>query len=189
MVRYLSELIDEHGTPAYQLPLHFSRTVDEFRLRVEVVQGETQPLIVSGGLPGFKFGRWRESYLAELVARDVAPTQNLVIALPRTDQRRVLLEKSADGATWFTIHDLPPIPEPRTAAAPARIGILWDASASRAAVDHERELETLHRFFARFPTSNIQVEPLQERSRSPPALHYSQRQCRPVDGRVTPDLL
>jgi Ca-activated chloride channel homolog len=158
MVRYVSELIDEQGRPAYLLPLHFSKKVDEFRLRVEVVKGEAMPVVTSGGLSGLSFGAWRDSYVAETLLRNVAPAQNLAIALPGLDRGRVALEKSADGNSYFTIHDLPRILPAKPAGAPARVGILWDASASRGESNHEREREALRRFFARFPQAVVEVE-------------------------------
>lgn len=157
MVRYISSLSDNRGTPFYHLPLQFSKKVDEFRLRIEVVRGEAMP-VISGGIPGLNFGKWRDSYLAETVIRNVAPSANLKVALPELDRHPLVLEKSADGKIWFTINDMPVIPSPQPVAAPERVGIIWDASASRAEASHQRELDALRRFFARFPDKNIVVE-------------------------------
>ena len=79
---------------------------------------------------------------------------------------RVALEKSADGNSYFTIHDAPRILPAKPAGAPARVGILWDASASRGESNHEREREALRRFFAR------RADPAQE-----PAPRQAARGC------------
>ncbi|NVN93018.1 MAG: DUF2135 domain-containing protein [Desulfuromonadales bacterium] len=158
MVRYLSELVDEHGMPTYLLPLHFSRIVDEFRLRVEVVKGKTMPVVTSGGLPGLSFGAWAEGYVAETILRDMSPARNLTIAIPGPERSRVALERATDGNTYFFIHDLPRILPAGSTVAPVRVGVLWDASASRSETGHERELEALARFFTRFPQSVVEVD-------------------------------
>jgi tetratricopeptide (TPR) repeat protein len=157
MVRYLSGLVDKGGIPGYQLPLAFSKQVDEFRLRVEVVGSVSAPG-VTGALPGFSFGPWRQSWVAETTLRDVAPVQTLTITLPAVNRHQVGLETAHDGQTWFTINDFPPLPAARPVGPPARVVILWDASGSRGELSHEREFEVLRGFFSRFTSSALDVE-------------------------------
>ncbi len=163
MVRYLSGLTDLQGSPSYQLPLHFTRPVADFHLRLEVVKGDKEPVIASGGLPRLGFTKWRESFLAETTLRDVAPDENLVVALPYLQKSPVVIEQS-DGEVFFTIHDMPPVPLPLVQKPPKRVGILWDASGSRGEVGHDKEIALLRAFFARFPESAIVVELVQFRN-------------------------
>ena len=47
---------------------------------------------------------------------------------------------------YFAVHDFPEVPEEEQAPPPKHIVIYWDASGSRAASDHEREIGLLEAY-------------------------------------------
>jgi Ca-activated chloride channel family protein len=110
-VEYVTELAGEADDPAYHLPLNFSRPVDDFSLRVEVVKQVVAPRVAQGGLPNFDFKRWRESYVAETRLTDVTLTEDLLVAVPNVEKQRVVVERTPAGDCYFAIHDLPAVPD------------------------------------------------------------------------------
>lgn len=146
-VEYVTELIGGREDPTYYLPLNFKEKLREFSLRVEVVKPAAEPKIEKGGLANFTFQRWRDSFVAETKLRDVVLTEDLIVALPEVEKQHVLVEKGADGQFYFAVHDFPDVPEEeQTAPPPKHIVIYWDASGSRAASDHEREIGLLEAY-------------------------------------------
>ena len=145
-VRYITELIGGTDAPAYHLPLAFKDKLREFSLRVEVVKPAATPKVTKGELANFSFEKWHENYVAETKQQDASLIEDLVIALPKTDQPQVVVEKADDGQMYFAINDYPVEPKLDLATfAPKRVVIFWDASGSRAG-DHKREIEVLKRY-------------------------------------------
>jgi len=146
-VSYVSELISHNGEPAmYRLPLNFKDAVKEFALSIEVVKPAAVPTVRQGELVNFEFEKWRDSYKAETKLTDVVLGKDLVIALPDVERVNVLVEKADDGQTYFALHDFP---QPPTVTeqniAPKHVTIYWDASGSRGAADHTREIAVLEK--------------------------------------------
>jgi Ca-activated chloride channel homolog len=143
-VRYVSDLLTrprgERFDALYALPLRYGRPVADFGLKVEVVKGAVPPEVREGGVANFRFESWEDRYVAEARLRDVAPAQDLVVALPDLPRENVAIETDEEGRRYFVIVDLPPVP----AAAPApfsarKVGLFWDASLSRDKADHRAE--------------------------------------------------
>ena len=147
-VQYVSELAGGQDAPAYHLPLKFKDKIGEFSLRVEVVKPNGPPKVAKGELANFVFEKWHESYVAETKQQDWLPVEDLVIALPKTDQPQVLVEEADDGR-YYAIQDYPAAPatEPPSASI-KRAVVFWDASGSRSG-DHGREISLLCRYLAR----------------------------------------
>jgi tetratricopeptide (TPR) repeat protein len=149
-VSYVTELLGGKEAPAYHLPLKFKNKIREFSLRVEVVKPAAPPKVAKGELANFAFAKWRDSFVAETEQHDWSPVEDLVVALPRVDGPQVHVEKADDGQTYFAVEDYPAVPEP----APREflrelkhVVIFWDASGSRGAVDHTREIALLRAYF------------------------------------------
>ena len=159
-VEYVSELIGPSGEPTYHLPLRFKEKLDEFTIRVEVVKPAAAPKVRQGELAGFGFERWRDSYVAEATSKDVALTRDLVVALPEVQRQNVLVEKAPDGQTYFCIQDFPKVaPAGQDAPPPKHVVIFWDASGSRGAADHKRELGLLRAYFQHWAASRNWFRP------------------------------
>ena len=141
-VQYVSELADGPDGATYRLPLSFTRPIPAFSLRVEVVKPATQPKVRQSAIANFQFMKWQESFVAETKLENALLDKELVVAVPDVEKQTVLVEKSDDGHVYFAVHDLPPaaakdVPPFR----PKHVVIYWDASGSRAAGGHEREIE------------------------------------------------
>lgn len=153
-VSYLSETLVQGKEDCYELPLSFKTPLPEFHLRLEVVKAQVKPVVHQGGPVGLQFGQWRDSFVAETSQTNASLAGHLVIGLPRGDQPRVLVEKAADGQYYFCAADVPadPRPAPKQPTLPAlgQVTIFWDASGSRAASDHQRELAWLKTWFATY---------------------------------------
>jgi len=153
-VQYVSELIGGQDAPAYHLPLAFKQAVPEFSLRVEVVKPAAAPVVAKGGPANFAFEKWRDSYVAQTEQRNWTPAENLVIALPKTDGPRLLVEKADDGQVYFAVEDYPvatgATASPAALPTPGRVVVFWDASGSRTS-DHRRESALRRAYLARWP--------------------------------------
>jgi len=99
-VRYINEIQGGGGRPArYRLPLNFKEAVAQFNVRVEVIREEKPPTVESGAPAGFAFKEWRSSYVAEAQRTDKVLQEDLVIALPNSIERRVLVERPRTGSS------------------------------------------------------------------------------------------
>ncbi len=81
---------------------------------------------------------------------NVAPRDDLLIALPKLPPSLVSLERTPDGETWFCASLAVDPPDPRQAGvlSPLRaFTVFWDASASRAG-DHAKEIAGIRGAFA-----------------------------------------
>ncbi len=152
-VSYVTTLLNDSDGASYLLPLNFKEAVADFHLRVEVLKTEQAPRVRKGKIANFEFARWRESFLAESTLQNVTLTEPLVVAVPESTGQRVQVQKSTDGATWFALADRPSRPKlgPGQKVPPERITVLWDASGSRGARGHERELGLLESYLKAQP--------------------------------------
>ncbi len=144
-VSYVTELIGGKDAPAYHLPLKFKDKIHDFSLRVEVVKPAAPPQVTKGELANFAFQKWHESFVAETRQQDWSPVEDLVIALPKVDGPHLVVEKAADGQTYFAVQDYPAVPKEELDTSlldPKRVVVFWDASGSRAG-DHSREIAVL----------------------------------------------
>ncbi|MHC4399206.1 MAG: VIT domain-containing protein [Planctomycetota bacterium] len=147
-VEYAAELVGGPEEAAYSLPLNFEEKLRELSIRVEVLKAAAVPRIEKGGPAGFAFGRWRDAYVAETKLDDVALAEDLMIALPQVERRSVCVEEADDGEVTFVIHDFPQVSQADQApAAPKHVVVYWDASGSRAAGDHQREIGLIEAYF------------------------------------------
>src|SRR6185295_19302204 len=93
-------------------------------------------------------------------------TEDLAIALPQSDQPRVLVERASDGQYYFCAQETPrdPRPPPKMLMLPqlSQVTIFWDASGSRGGGDHQRELDFIKAWFAAYHlyTLNVNLVPL-----------------------------
>ena len=160
-LEYLTDLVmsttDGRRDAIYELPLRFPVPLDELALKIEIVRGESTP-IVRSGLANLTFSRWEDRYVAETTRRNVQPGDDLRVSLPDVPREETRIETADTGETFFVVDDfptsatqsLPPAPAPR------RIGIAWDASLSRAEADRDRDLGIIAAHLARL--GSVEVE-------------------------------
>jgi tetratricopeptide (TPR) repeat protein len=152
MVRYLAELKEQSGNLVYRLPLRFRDRVDDFTLSVEVVSPGGSPEVLPGDLGGFDVHRRRDGYLIETRRKAVVLDGDIVVRVPTaTEPEETMIERAADGETYFLLSHKPspldPDPGPSPGRSVNRLTVYWDASASRQEADHERILRFLASFF------------------------------------------
>jgi Ca-activated chloride channel homolog len=145
-VEYLSELAvrSEGGstTAAYTLPLRLPEPVAELRVRLEVAGSAGRPQVLGTGPSGIEFTPSKIGFVADTTLQAVAWTADLAFAFPVSAAGRALVEVDEKERAHFVIDDFvddqsgsaPPSP------APARVGLVWDASLSRVRADTRREI-------------------------------------------------
>ena len=151
-VSYLSEITTDTSGARFLIPLGFTTPIEDVHLRVEVARSAERPLVAAKGPVGLRFEPWKDAWVAEARARSVVLDRPVEIELPALHREPVAVEIGHDGQVHFAIHDRFAVPAGAARIEPARIGILWDVSASQAQADVERELRILRRWLdARIP--------------------------------------
>jgi Ca-activated chloride channel family protein len=141
----------------YELPLRFPVPLDELALKIEIVRGESAP-IVRSGLANLTFSRWEDRYVAETTRRKVQPGDDLRVALPDVPREATRVETADTGEVFFVVDDFPTAAVPNQPASTARrIGIAWDASLSRGEADRERDLRILAAHLAKLGSVEVEV--------------------------------
>lgn len=160
---------------SYRLPLMFKDKLSELHVRVEVVKGQAQPQVTSGGIPGLEFGRWRDSFVAEARVKDQAFTEDLVVVLPDVEKAPLQVEQGPDGAVYFVVDDtvVDTRGKPPATSHLSKATIFWDASGSRSKTDHEREFSLLRAFFARHKAFPVEVSLVVFRVAPEPAQRFT----------------
>ncbi len=152
---YTSELTVIGSDVVYDLSLQHAETVDQTSLRIEVEQAPHKP-VISGGQGNVTMRSWRQAWVAEALLKPGLITEDLQIRLPDLPDTLQMVQKTADGETFFSINHLlkeqPEQPEWR----PNRIALAWDASGSRTNV--ECDITFLKKLFARWQDCLVDVQ-------------------------------
>ena len=96
-----------------------------------------------GGLGGRRFAAAKAVWRATSIERDIAPSEDIVVALSVLPPTFAALE-THHGETWFaaSVTAPPPKDEEPVTSAPA-FRILWDSSGSRRPIDIERSIKAV----------------------------------------------
>lgn len=173
-VQYVSDLAHGDDGATYVLPLDWGgERIGECNLHVQVQQTPVPPKL-RGGPAELAFVREDATTIAKRTYRDIAFTDDLTISLPSAPQRHVVVESRQTGDDkaehHFVIHDAPARPAAAADAVrlpPARIGILWDASLSRATADKRRELELIERLCDAHPAATFDLVVFRDKPERP----------------------
>jgi hypothetical protein len=171
-IRYLHELPAGKEGAVLEFPLRFAQKLDEAAFRMEVIGSSAEPNVAAGGPWSLRFARHFTSgglwpnrtvlpapeYSAEARILDSPAVGDVKIVLPQPREGWVRNEKASDGQTYFLIQDCPRLPAPRSLPPARQVAVLWDASGSRGANDHEKEFEVLRRYFAAAADRTVEVE-------------------------------
>ena len=157
-IRYLSTLASSvAGEVACRLPLPLGQTIGKLSLRVEVVQGEAKPR--SGGFGNLSFDSFKRLWVASGTWSNVVPGEDILVSLPSLPEILASVEKTASGEYYAAIsHVRNPDGSPAAAAkaaVPTKLGIAWDASASRVSASIDKELAFLEALLSRW--GNLEV--------------------------------
>ncbi len=157
-VSVVAEVASSEAGSFYHLPLAFRDPVDHFSLRLEVVKAIAAPVVAAGGPKGLKFGRTRDSWVADASLRKARLNEDLFVALPDLDKRPVRVQQAPDGGVYFAIRDRVPGGKGQaTGDAPDSLAIYWDASASRTTAATQRELDVLDRYLRSLEPAKVTV--------------------------------
>jgi tetratricopeptide (TPR) repeat protein len=175
-VSYVSEILTDASGSHYELPLNFKDKLNDFQLRLEVVQAQDKPVVKKNASLNLKFDKWRESFVAESRRTNAIVTGTLVVSLPKTEQQRTVVEKASDGEYYFCLNDFPVDPRPAdnkpTLPALRQVTIFWDASGSRGRTDHTREQAWLKTWFTTFAQHSLTVNLVPFRNALAPAQQF-----------------
>jgi Ca-activated chloride channel family protein len=176
-VSYVGEVVTDANGSHYELPLNFKAKLPEFHLRVEVIKAAAQPVLQRGSAFNLQFTKWREGFVAESRRTNASVAGNLVVELPKLEQQRVVVERASDGEYYFCINDFPIDPRPAetkpTLPALKQVTIYWDASGSRGATDHARELAWLKTWFTAYAKHSIAVNLVPFRNTMAPVQRFA----------------
>jgi tetratricopeptide (TPR) repeat protein len=165
-VRHMTELAVRGDSAGYRLPLPFG-VLPEASVRIEVVRGAAAPPRFSGGFGKLVAVRANESWVAEQRLQDARPGADLVVELPVKEEPSVAVGCRGQGECYAMVTDLPKLPPPGAPLpAPRRLGIVWDASSSRAG-DHKRELAFLQQLLARWPAAEVKLVVVRDQPEAP----------------------
>ena len=176
-VRYVAESVRQGDHLRYRLPVRWPGATPELMVRIESVSA--RPPTVEG-IPGLKFDGDGTRFVAQrnleraTFDADVFATLPDDAAAPRaTVEKRTQPTRSAENFDpkvaeqfartdfYFVLSDSPAPPSfdaDRHAKRPvARVGIAWDASLSRAKVDHAKEFELIKAHLARLRNAAVDV--------------------------------
>lgn len=157
VIAYEQELGASSNAPStlrYTLPLDLPAPVDRFRMKVEVLEQALKPVVEGSPFEGFELSPWQKAFRAEGERRDFQPARPLVLDVPRPpDAFGSFVEDAADGR--YAYASLLPLARRAPKAAPRRILVAWDASASASKRDRARELDLLGRYLKRLGHAEV----------------------------------
>jgi len=162
-IQYVSDLVQDKDGVSYTLPMNWGdQPVGEYHLKVELVNAPGEAILSGGAARDLQLGQAGNRLITEKTYQNARFADDLVIALPRAAAQHVLVEKfrgeNTEQEYFFVVNDLPKVPMiKRTAIAPKRIGILWDASLSRADADKSRELALIKMLLGGRETTPVDV--------------------------------
>ena len=117
---------------------------------VEVADTSSPEAPELGGFGDRRFERAERFWRVSGTEENVAPRDDLLIALPKLPPSIVSLERTPDGDVWFCASLAVDPPDPRQAGVHSPLHdftVFWDASASRAG-DHAKEIAGIRDAFA-----------------------------------------
>ena len=157
LVAYEQELTRDSEGWLYLLPLAFREKVKQFSIDVQVFKQLVAPVPEENELANFSFSQWEESFVGKQSHSDYLPNQQLGFRLPISQtQTRALVEKSADGHTYFHVSSLPRqfLKEKQTTR---KIGLIWDASHSMNQRNIEKEIKLLDAYFEKVSGASVEL--------------------------------
>lgn len=145
-LRYVTPLLVVDGRAAFlDAPMPAER-LGERRVRIDVELLEC-PTPELSGINDAQFKELGTCWSVEANESDVAPESGIRVALPALPDAFCAVERDAKGKWWFCASEKAPR-SGEEAPAVTSLTVLWDASGSRAALNHDGELELLRGYCA-----------------------------------------
>jgi hypothetical protein len=143
---------------AYRLPLAFKEKIDSFSLKIEAFQQEFGPVVRGDFKNDISFKSFKKNFLAEFSEENFIADEALEIVVPvNASQSKILIEE-VGGERYFYVNFKPDMPENTPfKKLPRSITLVWDASASAAFKNVEREFQLLESYFRRVANCRVDV--------------------------------
>ncbi len=149
-VKYITVLGKNKQTYSYQIPLMQGKKVGEFKLNIQAFDTASKPIITSSQFNDLAFTKWNNAYVTELSKKDFTLEKPLTIQVPKLNRNLVTIGKNKANDVYFSISQssisLPGL-KSEGINSPKSIKIVWDASNSRYALDHQLEISFLNSYF------------------------------------------
>lgn len=130
----------------YQQPLRFPDLLRSFKLTINALATEQPPVIVAGKLGGLNFNHWNTVHTATIELRDIALTEDLLLAVPASPRQALVQKPAPDAPAFIAATTTLALPADKTSTRTLNaVTILWDASLSRAHSDHHAEFQFLQK--------------------------------------------
>lgn len=150
VLAYEQELSLHNGAHYYNLPLHFSNKLDDFKLELTVFDQKYSPIIEKGEISGLQFSNWNKNFTTKVVKKNYIAKTPISIKIPVS----VETEKVLAFENYFYVYKTI-TPENRLRIKPKSIVIYWDTSLSMKDRDLEKEYELLETYFAYLNTVRV----------------------------------
>jgi hypothetical protein len=170
VVRYLESLAHKGSQHIYRLPLAYASQLAAFDLTVTVADKPSRQHGASA-LGTLAFERTGQFYTAHVERRQFAAQGVLEIAVPMADRPRSYTQVR-DGTTYFYA-EVPAAARTAPRTLPRTVTLIWDASASGAKRQLDKEFLLLDSYFRK--VGNVEVKLVRLRDAVEPAQSFSIR--------------
>ncbi|MES2765263.1 MAG: VIT domain-containing protein, partial [Bacteroidota bacterium] len=158
LIAYEQDLRYDADGAAYRLPLAFKEKIDSFSLKIEAFQQEFAPIVRGDFKNEVDFKSFKKNFLAEFTEENFIADEALEIVVPVNASRPKILIEEVGGERYFYVNFKPGEPENTPfKKLPRSITLVWDASASGAFKNVERELRLLENYFSRVANCRVDV--------------------------------
>ena len=155
-LRYVSPLLlGADGSATLELPMPPER-LERRKLRIDVEMiGCPQPIIqgIGNALMSGAKGFWH----AESEDCGLTPDAPVRVSMPELPNELGIVERDDEGTVWFSASALLEPEETSDVLPLTTLTVLWDASGSRAAIDHEPELALLKAYCSAPSIASLQL--------------------------------
>ncbi len=157
---HFSSVLSQHGSAYnYQIPLMSGQLVNDFSLKIQAMNTIVKPIVTSSQFKGLEFSRWNNAFVTEFNKKDFTIDKPITIEVPKLDDSLVIVGKNSADEYYFSISPQlgdKLVNSPSKSHKTDSIQLVWDASHSRYAADHQLEFDLLEAFFNKH--KNIEVE-------------------------------
>lgn len=147
-VTFTTELKENDQDAIYGLPLKLSKNVENFFLRIEVIESPGKPRVTIEGLKASEFEPLASGWFTELKAVGSEISSEIKVTIPQNSTEKIMVEKGSDGKYYFCIQGVERAPSFGSRQKPANhIVLFYDASDSGKNRDKKAESAFLTKLF------------------------------------------
>jgi hypothetical protein len=158
VLSFEQELTDKGNNDLYSLPLNIDQVVGKFSVHAEVIKNQVSLDPAGNELSNLLFGKWNDSYVANLEQENFVPNKCISLAFPHmNDTVKIFTAPKNDNpdSSYFYLTMRPEILF-KEKILPKQITLFWDNSNSAQKRDIEKELTILDMYIRK--TGNVVVD-------------------------------